>query len=147
MSLISIARSEYGDVYQNLERAVNLAGPLPISEDDTVVVKINMRGARTPETGAITHPKFLNTVLRYLRKNFKGLEVCVVESDSHTVLVDLLIKWLGFLPVLEQWNAKWVHLSKEKIIKKRINGRFLKEVPIPAIFEDAFFISVPKLET
>lgn len=148
MSIISLVKSEYdNDVYLKLGRAIALAGPLPISSNDSVTIKINMCGARPPETGAITHPLLLDAVLHYLRENFENLKIYVVESDATTAQPDLFIKWFGFLPILRRWNATYVNLSKQKTFIKKINGRFFKEIALPQIFENTFFITLPKLKT
>lgn len=147
MSIVSVVKSDYTDIYPNLERAIALAGSLSVASNDSVVIKINMCGARTPETGAITHPELLGALLGYLRNNYENLDISVVESDATTELADLFIKWLGYLPVLEKWNARWVNLSQEKMTAKRIKGRYLKEVPVAKLFDGAYFITLPKLKT
>ena len=118
-SIIGIVKSDYKDARQSLERAIALTNSFPISSNDKVVIKINMCGARTPETGAITHPLFLDALLCYLRERFENLEIFVVESDATTVLANPFIKWLGCLPVLQKWNTQWVNLSNQRIINKK----------------------------
>jgi uncharacterized protein (DUF362 family) len=147
MSIISISRSEYSNAFTNVERAITLAGGMPLSNHNSVVIKINLCGARTPETGATTHPLFLDAILRYLRGDFENLKIYAVESDATTAQPDLFIKWFGFLPILKRWNATYVNLSGQKTFTKRINGRFFKEIALPQILENAFFITLPKLKT
>lgn len=147
MSTVAIVRSTYSNVYANVSKAIKLVGGLDLQNGSSVAIKINLCDARTPDTGAITHPVFLNAVLKYLRENHSNLKIYVVESDATVVLADKFVKWFGFLPVLKKWDAKWVNLSKEKIIFKKINGRYLKEIPMPKILEDCLFISLAKLKT
>jgi len=146
-SKISIVYSTYEDSFQALKKALSFFEPLTLGGKDKVVIKINMCSCRLPEAGAITHPKLLDSLLHYLRENFENLEIFVVESDATTVLADFFIKWLGYWPILEKWNAKWVNLCSQRVINKQIKGRHLKEVPVPEIFENSFFITVPKLKT
>jgi len=146
-SVISISRSEYSNVFTNVERAITLVGGMPLSDHNSVVIKINLCGARTPETGAITHPLFLDAILRYLHKNFENLEIYVVESDATTAQPDLFIEWFGFLPILKRWNVTYINLSKQRTFIKKINGRFFREIALPQILEKAFFITLPKLKT
>jgi uncharacterized protein (DUF362 family) len=49
--------------------------------------------------------------------------------------------------VIEKWGAHWVNLSKEKCIVKK--APFWPEVSlsIPEIFQDSYFITLPKLKT
>src|SRR3989304_580421 len=106
-SNIGIVKSTYDNVSYNIGKAVTLVGKLALGSNETVVIKINMCDARLPETGTITHPKFLDAILRYLRENYENLEIYVVESDATVVLADKFIKWLGFIPILEKWNAQF----------------------------------------
>jgi uncharacterized protein (DUF362 family) len=146
-SVVSLKRSEYDDVFPGLAGAIELAGPLPVGSGDSVVIKINMCGSRTPETGTVTHPAVLDALLRYLRESYENLTISVVESDGTTVLADLFIRWLGYMPILEKWGGRWVNLSKQPMVSHSIKGRHLKEVPVAEVFQDAVFITVPKLKT
>ena len=98
MSVVSRVRSTYADVYPNLRRAIELAGGLPVRAGDAVAIKINLCDARTPETGTITHPVFLDALLRYLREEHEDLTLYVVESNATVVIADEFIRWFGFLP-------------------------------------------------
>jgi len=147
MSKVGIVSGNYSNVDQKIRKAVEFVGPLNILDYDKVVIKINMCDARTPETGAITHPLFLNGVLKYLREDFGNLNIYVVESDSTVVLADYFVNWFGFKKIIDKWGAKWINLSKQSTIKKKINGRFFKEITIPEIFENSYFITLAKLKT
>lgn len=147
-SIVSIVKSGYQDAHRNIGKAINPVGPLKLGRNDTIIIKINMCAARTPETGTITHPLFLDAVLHYLREHFEDLKIYVVESDATVALADEFAKWLGFIPVLERWNAEFVNLAETKVISKKFNGRYFKEFPLPEIFERAdFFITIPKPKT
>jgi len=146
-SRVSVVKSSYADVYCGLSRAIDLVGGLDIGGKDRVVIKVNLCDARTPDTGAVTHPKFLDALLKYLRSSFDGLEIYVVESDSRMVLADLYIEWFGLLRVMKRWGAVWCNLSKMEVERRRIDGLYLKEVDVPQVFKDSFFITLPKLKT
>ena len=146
-SKVSIVKASYDNIYRNLSKAIDLVGGLDIADKKKIVIKVNLCDARPPSTGAITHPKFLDAVLRYLRENFNELEIYVVESDARMVLADLYIRWFGLLSVMEKWGAKWCNLSKDKVVKKKINGLYFKEIDFPQVFEDCYFITLPKLKT
>ena len=53
---VSIVKSTYSSLQENLPRAIELAGGITLSGQNKVVLKINLCDARTPDTGAITHP-------------------------------------------------------------------------------------------
>lgn len=146
-SIVSIVKSSYSTAYENLSRALSLSGPLNLSGKDKIIVKINLCDARTPDTGATTHPLFLDAVLKYLRKNFKDIDIFIVESDGSVVIADYYVKWFGLLRVIQKWNAEWRNLSKEECVMKEIPGWKYGKLPSPKIFADSFFITVPKLKT
>ena len=148
MSLVGITRSSYENIHNDIKVAIERGGNIDLQKNDNVVIKINLCDFRLPETGAVTHPIFLDAVLKYLRSNFDDLNIFVVESDATSARPDLLIKWLGFEDILKKNNAKYVNLSNNQTSKKQIHGRYFKEMEIPAIIRDAdYFISMAKLKT
>ena len=148
MSVVSVVGCEgYDNLMPHLVRLFGQAGSLGLKTGDTVAIKINLCDARTPETGAITHPWFLDALLRFVRETYEDIDLYVVESDSTVVLADDFIRWFGFLPVIEKWDAKWRNLSKDEIVLKPIDGHFLKSVPVPALLLRANLISLSKLKT
>jgi uncharacterized protein (DUF362 family) len=148
LSLVGITRSDYNNVYDKIKLAIDLGGGLDLKTGDNVVIKINLCDFRLPETGAVTHPVFLDATLRYLRSNFEDLNIFVVESDASSARPDLLIKWLGFESILKKNEAKYVNLSKTEVFRKSMRGRYFKEMDIPKILGDCqYFISMAKLKT
>ncbi|MBN2076578.1 MAG: DUF362 domain-containing protein [Dehalococcoidales bacterium] len=147
-SLVSVVKSEYHDALPNLRRALDILHIDSLRSNSTVILKINICDARMPDTGAITHPLFLDAVLNYLRSFYDNLRIIVVESDATVVLADRFIKWFGYIPILEKWNAEFINLSKQRVVNKTLNGRYFKEIPVPEILDQGhFFITVPKLKT
>ena len=147
-SQIVLIKSGYQDIYPKLKRALEFLAPLKLQSNNTVIIKINLCDARTPETGTITHPLFLDATLHYLRENFGNLKIYVVESDATVALADEFVKWFGFVPILEKWSAEFVNLSKTRVLNRKISGRYFREIPIPEILEEAdFFITIPKPKT
>jgi len=144
---VSIVKSSYATVSENLSRAIELAGGIELAGQDKIVVKVNLCDARTPDTGAITHPVFLDALLKYLREHFPKFDLFVVESDGRVVIADLFVKWFGLLPVIKKWGAKWINLSKEEYVMKEVPGFRYNKLPVPKIFENSYFITLPKLKT
>ncbi len=143
---VSIVKSTYLSLQENLPRAIELAGGITLSGQNKVVLKINLCDARTPDTGAITHPLFLDAVLEYLRAQVGKMDIYVVESDGRVVIADLFVKWFGLLPVIQKWDAKWLNLCKDEATMKQVPG-FSYQLPVPKIFENSYFITLPKLKT
>jgi uncharacterized protein (DUF362 family) len=62
-STVSVVKSSYSDVRENLAKAISLAGGFHASnlgDKEKVVIKVNLCDARTPDTGTVTHPVFLD---------------------------------------------------------------------------------------
>lgn len=146
MSTVYAIVSDYSTIFDNLTAQIK-----PDSLDvgnKHIIIKVNLCDARPPETGAITHPAFLNAVLRYLRESCGyDQEIFVVESDGSRVLADLYVKWFGLLPIIVKWNAKWLNLSKCETVTKKVDGLYFDEIKVPIIFDDSYFITLPKMKT
>jgi len=152
LSIVGITRSNYANIHNKIELAIERGGGLDLTNGDDVVVKINLCDFRMPETGAVTHPIFLGATLNYLRSTFEDLNIRVVESDATVARPDLLIRWLGFEPILKRHGAKYVNLTREaraqETVKKHINGRYFQEVTVPRVIADSdFLITMAKLKT
>ncbi len=147
-NIVSIVKSTYEVVYESLPRAIELANGIDLCGKQKIVIKVNLCDARMPDTGAITHPVFLDAMLKYLRDLFGDrVKIYVVESDGRVVIADLFVKWFGLMPVIEKWGAQWVNLSKEECVLKEVGWSKFKSMPVPKIFEGSYFITMPKLKT
>lgn len=148
-SKIVAMKSTYDNVYKKLGSALDSLGGLQLKECRIISIKINLCDARTPDTGAITHPLFLDALLKCIRKKCGySVEINVVESDATVALPDLFVEWFGFLPVLKRWEACYINLSKDKRILKKIDGRFFKRIAVPrTIARSDCLISLAKLKT
>jgi uncharacterized protein (DUF362 family) len=148
-NLVCVSKTKgYEDVYANLSTSIEAISGLKISDGARVLIKPNLCNFRHPSSGAITHPRFLDALLRFLRTNFNDLEIIVIESDATASRPDLTLKGFGFDEILEKWDARWYNLSKNQTITKRINGLYFKELEISEIFDNYdYFISIPKLKT
>jgi len=148
VSSVAITRSTYADFKEKVSEIIEGAGGLELSPGNNVVIKINLCDFRMPETGAITHPLFLHSVLWYLHSRFKNLNISVVESDATATQADLLFRWLGIENVVRKYEACWVNLSKVKSIKKEIKGHYFHEIDVPKVIEDSdCLITMAKLKT
>ena len=146
--VVAAVKADYDEhLYERLETAISLAGGLDVSASQPIVIKINLCDVRTPESGAVTHPDFLDALLRYLRQKVGQNPIYVVESDAVVILADLVMEWLGFKPVLQKWGAQWVNLAKRPTDIRQVQGFYLKEEPVASVFNGSYFISLAKLKT
>lgn len=150
-SRIVAVNSTYDEVYENLESALDSFAEFTskLNTSRVISIKINLCDARTPDTGAITDPVFLDALLRYLRKKCgDSVEINVVESEATVAMPNLFIEWFGFVPVLKKWGASFVNLSKDKTVIKEIDGLAFKKFAVPStIARSDVFISLSKLKT
>ena len=148
-NIVNITKTDgYKDAYSKIESSLNESRGLNISAGDRILIKPNLCDLRAPSSGAITHPLFVDALLKYLRKSYQDLDIVVIESDATVGRPDIILKWFGFDKILEKWNAKWYNLSKNPTFKRKIKGYYFDEIEISEIFDDYdFFITVPKLKT
>ncbi|MFX0096385.1 MAG: DUF362 domain-containing protein [Candidatus Hodarchaeota archaeon] len=145
---VMILKTSYRTLYEKLKKALQSYQLPDLDSDSTISIKINLCDARPPDSGAITHPLFLDKLLRILREEYEDKVIInVVESDASVAMPDLFIEWFGLMNVIKKWDAKYVNLSQDEIEYKQSNGDVLKEVPVPkTLAETDFFISAPKLK-
>lgn len=148
MGIVGLTQATYSNINQKISLSIGRGRDLDINNGYTIVIKINLCDFRMPETGAVTHPIFLDAFLNYLRTNYKNLRIKVVESDATVARPDLLIKWLGFEPIFKKHSVEYVNLTKDIKIVKKINGRYFKKMKIPKnIYDSDYLISMSKLKT
>jgi uncharacterized protein (DUF362 family) len=148
-NIVNITKTNgYENISPKIRSSINEAAELNICKGDSVLIKINLCNLRAPSSGAITHPLFLDALLRYLREKYQNLDIVVVESDATVGRPDIIIKWFGFDKILKKWATKYYNLSKHPKIVKTIDGYYFKEIEISEIFDRCdYFITMPKLKT
>jgi len=148
LSIVGLTKSSYSEIHRKITLAIERGGGIDLDSDDSVIIKVNLCNFKTPDTGAVTHPIFLDSVLSYLGSLSKKLNISIVESDATVSRPDKLIDWLGLRTIIAKHGVNWVNLTKDKLIKKRIRGRFFHEIEIPKIIEDSdYLITMAKLKT
>jgi len=148
MLSVGVTYSTYANIEEKIIIATERGGGLDIKNGDKVLIKLNLCDFKMPETGAVTHPIFLDALLCYLTDNYNDLDITVIESDATSAQPNLLIKWLGFKPILNKYGVSYCNLSESKKFNKLINGRHWKTLKIPKIIEDCdYLISLAKMKT
>jgi uncharacterized protein (DUF362 family) len=149
LSRVVVARSSYDDLYSTLSKVLERLGMPKLKLTARIAIKINLCDARTPETGAITHPSSLGVLLRILREQYGDeVNIRVVEADATVSRPDLFVKWLGILPIVKRWHAEYVNLSREDCVNRKIEGRHFKEVAVPeTLWKSDLLINMSKMKT
>lgn len=146
-STVCIKRTNYDTLYENLAEIVMSCGRMDVGSYSKMIIKINLCDFRLPETGVVTHPAFLDSLLNYIRDDLGDIDVYVVESDASRSRPDNIFRWLGFQRILERWGAVYLNLSKTSTIRKGIEGFYFKEMDVPQVFDGSYFISLAKMKT
>jgi uncharacterized protein (DUF362 family) len=119
----------------------------PIADDKDIVIKINMCDLRTPETGTVTHPIFLRSFVLHLRELYPNKAIYVAEADATVVFAREFYSWLGYRRALEGMDVTFINLSDEPSNDIAIDGYVFKNLPLPKILKDNYFITMAKLKT
>lgn len=148
MSQVAIVRADYSSMETGFSRIFDELGQDLLAKAGNVVVKINLCDYKPPETGAITHPKFLESFLDWLNARYGSSRVYVVESDATRARPDLISRWLGIDEIVKKHNATWVNLSKDTWSRKKIKGLKFQSMRIPDTIANAdLLISMAKMKT
>jgi uncharacterized protein (DUF362 family) len=122
MSEVVVVNADYSCLHIAFSRIFSHIGTDLLSHARQVAIKINLCDYKPPETGATTHPKFLDAFLEWLGLLRGDLNVYVVESDATQARPDLISRWLGFDEVMRKHGAKWANLSKDTSSRRNIRG-------------------------
>jgi uncharacterized protein (DUF362 family) len=148
MSRVAIVRADYSSMETVFSRIFDQIGHDLLSKASRIAVKINLCDYKPPETGATTHPKFLDNFLEWLHERYGSSRVYVVESDATRARPDLISKWLGIDEIVKRHNATWVNLSKDTWSRKNINGLKFHSMKVPdTIAHSDLLISMAKMKT
>ena len=137
---------EIKDVDLTIERLLkNIKLPEKIQR---IAIKMNLCDYRKPETGAVSDPRILESLLKNLRNNYPSSDILMIENDATSVSADRMFKYLEIDKISEKYSARAINLAHEKWIARQIDGYVMKSVEVPAILEDCdLLITHPKLKT
>jgi len=134
-----------------LKSMKNLFALMDIKENEEIKkisIKINLCDYRMPESGAVTDPIILETLIRNIEYKFPNALIFITESDASGTKVETLFDVLDLHRLEENHNCKLVNLTRSDWIKKTINGRIFKEIYIPKLYEESdLIINHPKMKT
>jgi len=147
---VSIVRAvDYGGagVDVAVEEAVELVGGLEhvVKPGSRVFVKINhLSPASPPERGIITHPAFVEAVLKLLRRT--GARVTVGDDIDSSNGDGFQVS--SFRQMCQRAGVALVNLREAGFVEARCQGRFLEKVYVSRIAADAdVIVNLPKLKT
>ena len=143
---------DYKEVKETIRKSLSSFGGLEsfIGENDTVLIKPNLLSPVKPESGIITHPTVVRSVIELVKET--NAEVIVGESsggmNEARSLTEKSFEVSGLKDVCRENEVKFVNFDRVKSRMVENSGNTEDEFPLPEPLLDAdFIISVPKLKT
>ncbi len=148
MSRVVIVKGDYSELEAVFSRIFSYLGADSLRNAKQIAIKINLCDFRQPESGAITHPAFLDAFLGWITSQLNHSVIFVVESDATSARPDLAVRWLGIDQIIKKHGAKWVNLSKDTWSRKQIRGLTFHSMKVPdTIAQSDLLISMAKMKT
>jgi uncharacterized protein (DUF362 family)/NAD-dependent dihydropyrimidine dehydrogenase PreA subunit len=121
-------------------------GALDMLSCKRVFLKINLMKGAPPERALNTHPIFIRSMIRIVRK-LKG-DVIVGDSSGICGFTKDALIVSGIYGMLEEEGCQFINIDDEIPVRLSIDGKVLKEIWIPEILRDFdTFVTLPKLKT
>ena len=147
VSLVKAASYDHIKVYEAVETSVTLINTLNklVKPANKVFVKINHLSPPSPaESGIVTHPVFVQSVLKLLKTY--GVDITVGDDiapgDGDGFRVS------GVYQACEKEGIRLVNLREHGFVETKCDGLILDKVYLSKIALDAdFIINLPKLKT
>jgi uncharacterized protein (DUF362 family) len=118
------------------------------SDPRSIGVKLNLCDYRKPETGAVSDPAIVATLLGGLRSRFQNADIFVYEHDANSTIASNLFGYVGIDTVAAPFDVRCVSLADEEWRTRRIRGLCFDSLEIPRLLEECdLLINHPKLKT
>ena len=147
LSITKAHRYVYDEVYQAVQKAVELIGGLSrfVPAGSQVFVKINHLSPPSPaEKGIVTHPVFTEAVLSLLKEITANItvgdDIDSGEPDGFEVS--------GYRRMCRKLGVKLLNLREEGFVQRRCDGYVLKQTYVSkAVLDADVIINLPKMKT
>lgn len=147
VSIIKVADYKYTRVHNAVKKSVELIGGLNgiIKPGSKVFVKINHLSPPTPaERGIVTHPIFVEAVLRLL----KGLNADIIVGDDISFNKVDSFSISGFRQMCERIGVRLINLREGGFVEVKCHGHSLNTVYLSRIALNAdIVVNLPKFKT
>ena len=115
-----------------------------IKKDANVFIKLNCVNATTPETGIISHPAVLESVVRIVKRYTDNI---IVGDNPATRDINTCLKKAKMLDIIEKYNLKIINSMDRVIIKNSSYERYSSFNVSREIIESDVIINLPKVKT
>jgi uncharacterized protein (DUF362 family) len=113
-----------------------------------IVLKPNLCYYWDSTTGQTSDPKFVGSLIDYIREQISDVEISVVESDASAMRCKYAFRMLGFEKMAAEKNVHLVNLSEEPCDEAdvQVNGKPY-HLQVPKILKQADLrINLPKIK-
>lgn len=132
-------------LYNSLKSAAELAGGFNV-RDKTVLLKPNIVYDSAPEKAIVTHPLFLEAVIRLVKEG--GAKRILVGDSPGLQQPGFTAKVSGLGEAARRNGAEWVDFTQNKTEIDYRDGKILKHFTLTGAVQEAeCIISLPKLKT
>jgi uncharacterized protein (DUF362 family) len=149
-SKVLVLKSDESSVYPSIHKIFDFFPHLLEKKAKKIAIKLNICAIKSPETGATSHPAVVEGLVRVLReKCAPETEINLVESNAtYNRDVSHAYKLLGFEMLAKKYRVRCINLSRDSVVKKKIDGYVFREFNVPkTLIESDLFITLPKLKT
>lgn len=150
MTTVVIAKASDYDctqIYNSLKRGLQFIGGLEsiVSPGSKVFVKVNHLSPASPaDSGIVTHPVFIEAVLRLLLE--AGANITVGDDIDMDVRDGFKVS--GLWQICDRVGIRLVNLRDNGFVEVKCNGHFLKKIYLSrTALEADIIINLPKLKT
>jgi len=147
MANLIIKTKSTSDLKTDIERILKPLGGIEnfIKPGDRVLLKPNFNTA-DPYPASSDH-QFLKAVIQIV-KNSKPKDILMGDSCTLLQKTQKVMECLNVFALEKEFGVKVINFEKEKFVKKKIQGKYLKSVSIPLIFDEVDkIITLPCLKT
>jgi uncharacterized protein (DUF362 family)/Pyruvate/2-oxoacid:ferredoxin oxidoreductase delta subunit len=132
-------------LYAALKAAADLAGP-PDLTGKTVLLKPNIVFDSPPEKAIVTHPAFLEALIRLVWE--AGAARVLVGDSPGLQTAGFSAKASGLGEAARKMDARWVDFTRDKMELPCPEGRVVRQFTLTGILREVdCLISLPKLKT
>lgn len=134
MTIIAKTKSS-GDLKADIQKILKPLGGISafVKPGDKVLLKPNLNTA--DPYPASSDPEFLKAVIEVV-KEANPSEIIIGDSCTLLLKTEKIMSCLNFHALEKDYGIKTVNFDQGKYIKKKIQGKYLKSISIPAVLEE-----------
>jgi uncharacterized protein (DUF362 family)/Pyruvate/2-oxoacid:ferredoxin oxidoreductase delta subunit len=140
---------EEESICEGVRKAINLVGGMHsiVKRGDTVIVKPNFSGPRSPLQGATTSLTVVREIVNEVIEC--GAEPIIAEGPFRFYNADVVFDTLGVRRFAKELGIKLVNLNEEASVEVEVpSGKALKRIKVPKpVLDSDVLINVPKMKT